>query len=111
MRTINSLSMSSLAVLLLAVLTVFLSNLHGGSAKKALSPRAHRVICAAVFATGCFVRLFRLGTLPEGISAEEALVGVQAKALWQTGGFLFDGQLTTQLAQWTGESSGRCWPF
>lgn len=106
MRTINSLSMSSLAVLLLAVLTVFLSNLHGGSAKKALSRRAHRVICAAVFATGCFVRLFRLGTLPEGISAEEALVGVQAKALWQTGGFLFDGQLTTQLAQWTGESSG-----
>lgn len=106
MRTINSLSMSSLAVLLLAVLAVFLSNLHGESAKKALSPRAHRIICVAVFALGCFIRLFRLGTLPEGISAEEALVGVQAKALWQTGGFLFDGQLTTQLAQWTGESSG-----
>lgn len=106
MRTINSLSMSSLAVLLLAVLAVFLSNLHGKSAHKALSPRAHRIICVAVFALGCFIRLFRLGTLPEGISAEEALVGVQAKALWQTGGFLFDGQLTTQLAQWTGESSG-----
>ena len=106
MRTINSLSMSSLAVLLLAVLAVFLSNLHGGSAKRTLSPRAHRIICVAVFALGCFIRLFRLGTLPEGISAEEALVGVQAKALWQTGGFLFDGQLTTQLAQWTGESSG-----
>lgn len=106
MRTINSLTTSSLAVLLPAVLTAFLSNLHGGTAKRVLSPRAHRAICAAVFVMGCFVRLFRLGTLPEGISAEEALVGVQAKALWQTGGFLFDGQLTTQLAQWTGESTG-----
>ena len=37
MRTINSLSMSSLAVLLLAVLAVFLSNLHGGSAKRTLA--------------------------------------------------------------------------
>lgn len=106
MRTINSLSMSALVVLLLAVLAVVLSNLHGGPAKKTLPPRAHRVICAAVFALGCFVRLFHLGTLPAGISAEEALVGVQAKALWQTGGFLFDGKLTTQLAQWTGESAG-----
>lgn len=106
MHSINSLSMNSLVVLLAAALVVFLSNLHGGTAKKELKPRAHRIICIVVFAMGCFLRLFRLGTLPEGISAEEALVGVQAKALWQTGGFLFDGGLTTQLPQWAGESSG-----
>lgn len=100
------LSISALAVLLLAVLTIFLSNIHAGSAKMELTPRTHRIICGIVFALGCFVRLFRLGTLPAGISAEEALVGVQAKALWQTGGFLFDGKLTTQLSQWAGESTG-----
>lgn len=106
MWSINSLTVSSLVILLLAVLVVFLSNIHTGSAKRALSSRAHRGICIAVFALGCLLRLFRLGTLPEGISAEEALVGVQAKALWQTGGFLFDGGLTTQLSQWASESTG-----
>jgi len=100
------LSISALVILLLAFLVIFLSNVHASSAKKQLSPRAHVMLCIAVFMLGCFVRLFRLGSLPAGISAEEALVGVQAKALWQTGGFLFEGKLTTQLTQWAGESSG-----
>ena len=31
---------------------------------------------------------------------------MQAKALWQTGGFLFGQGLTTQLSQWAGETTG-----
>ena len=99
-------SMSSLIVLGLGILAIVLPHLRVGTASKTLSDRAHYRICVVLLAVGCFVRLFRLGTLPYGISAEEALVGVQAKALWQTGGFLFDGGLTTQLTQWAGESSG-----
>jgi len=100
------LTMFSLIMLALATIVVVLANIGFGEERKGLSDGAHRRICLAVFAAGCFLRLFQLGTLPGGISAEEALVGVQAKALWQTGGFLFDGGLTTQLAQWSGESTG-----
>lgn len=74
--------------------------------EREISPRAHRRVCVALFAAGCLIRLWRLPSLPSGISAEEALVGVQAKSLWQTGGFLFGGRLTAQLAQWRGESGG-----
>ena len=100
------LTMSSGIVLGLAVLAIVLANTCDGLAKRKMGGKAHCVICASALLLGCFVRLFRLGSLPAGLSAEEALVGVQAKALWQTGGFLFDGGLTTQLAQWTGESTG-----
>ena len=100
------LTISALAVLMLSVLAIFLSNIHAGDARREMPACMHVMVCVSVFALGCFIRLFRLGSLPAGISAEEALVGVQAKALWQTGGFLFDGKLTTQFAQWTGESAG-----
>ena len=71
-----------------------------------MSEKTHRAICGAAIAAGVLVRLARLTSLPAGISAEEALVGVQAKALWQTGGFLFGQGLTTQLSQWAGETTG-----
>jgi len=99
-------STSSLVILGLGMLAIVLPHLTVNARSKELPDRTHRIICCALFAVGCFVRLFRLGTLPAGISAEEALVGVQAKALWQTGGFLFEGGWTTQLAQWSGESAG-----
>ena len=64
------------------------------------------MVCCAALAVGVLVRLVKLSSLPAGISAEEALVGVQAKSLWQTGGFLFGQGMTTQLAQWEGETTG-----
>ena len=75
-------------------------------ARREIAPGAHRAVCIALFVLGCVARLWRLDSMPYGISAEEALVGVQAKALWQTGGFLFHGHLTAQLSQWAGESCG-----
>ena len=97
----------SVAILVLGLLAIVLPNLRVGAAKRMLGDGAHRAICLAVFALGCAVRLIALCSLPDGAFAEEALVGVQAKALWQTGGFLFfDGGLTAQLAQWPGESTG-----
>ena len=99
-------SMSSLVILGLGVLAIVLPHLTAQTKSKELSNRLHCIVCWMLFAVGCFIRLFQLGTLPAGISAEEALVGVQAKALWQTGGFLFEGGWTTQLAQWSGESAG-----
>lgn len=71
-----------------------------------MGPRAGKAACVALFAAGCFLRLWRLGDLPSGLSAEEALVGVQAKSLWQTGGFLFDGDLSALFTQWQGEPCG-----
>lgn len=106
MTSMKEFMAGSLILMLLALLTILPVNLREMHAKKTLSRRAHGIICAAVAGMGCLVRLVWLGTLPAGISAEEALVGVQAKALWQTGGFLFEGKLTTQLAQWSGESTG-----
>ena len=47
-----------------------------------------------------------LGTLPNGPTAEEALVAVQGKTLWQTGHFLGCEHLTTLLPQWSGENAG-----
>lgn len=96
----------SLVVLALSAAVVVLSNIGFGREQRELPEKMHRVICISVFILGCFLRLFDLGSLPGGISAEEALVGMQAKALWQTGGFLFHDGLSAQLSQWTGESSG-----
>lgn len=100
-------SIASLILLLIAV-AVVIAGCKPAPEKKPLhvSDRAHSIWCIAVFAAGCALRLVSLADLPAGLSAEEALVGAQAKALWQTGGFLFSGNLTTQFAQWTGESSG-----
>lgn len=99
-------TVSSLIILALSTAAIVLSNMRFDQRRRDISDSAHRMICIGVFLVGCFFRLFCLDTLPGGISAEEALVGMQAKALWQTGGFLFDGTLTTQFAQWTGESTG-----
>ncbi|MFQ9807075.1 MAG: hypothetical protein ACLR07_12030 [Christensenellales bacterium] len=95
--------------MLLAVVLVFAAIQQAGDGKKQMSDRTHRMVCCAALAVGVLVRLVKLSSLPAGISAEEALVGVQAKSLWQTGGFLFGQGLTTQLAQWEGRRPGRCW--
>ena len=99
-------TMDSLVFLAIAVAILFAANQRGGDGARTMSEKTHRAICGAAIAAGVLVRLARLTSLPAGISAEEALVGVQAKALWQTGGFLFGQGLTTQLSQWAGETTG-----
>ena len=99
-------TMDSLVFLAIAVAILFAAIQRGGDGVRAMSEKTHRAICWAAVAAGILVRLVRLTSLPAGISAEEALVGVQAKALWQTGGFLFGQGLTTQLSQWAGETNG-----
>ena len=92
--------------MLLAVVLVFAAIQQASDGKRQMSDRTHRMVCCAALAVGVLVRLVKLSSLPAGISAEEALVGVQAKSLWQTGGFLFGQGMTTQLAQWEGETTG-----
>lgn len=99
-------TMDSLVFLAIAVAILFAAIQRGGDGARTMSEKTHRAICGAAIAAGVLVRLARLTSLPAGISAEEALVGVQAKALWQTGGFLFGQGLTTQLSQWAGETTG-----
>lgn len=99
-------TMDSLVFLAIAVAILFAAVQRGGDGARTMSEKTHRAICGAAIAAGVLVRLARLTSLPAGISAEEALVGVQAKALWQTGGFLFGQGLTTQLSQWSGETNG-----
>ena len=99
-------TMDSLVFLAIAVAILFVAVQRGGDGARTMSEKTHRMICWAAVAAGILVRLVRLTSLPAGISAEEALVGVQAKALWQTGGFLFGQGLTTQLSQWAGETTG-----
>lgn len=99
-------TMDSLVFLAIAVAILFAAVQRGGDGARTMSEKTHRAICGAAIAAGVLVRLARLTSLPAGISAEEALVGVQAKALWQTGGFLFGQGLTTQLSQWAGETTG-----
>ena len=99
-------TMDSLVFLAIAVAILFVAVQRGGDGARTMSEKTHRAICGAAIAAGVLVRLARLTSLPAGISAEEALVGVQAKALWQTGGFLFGQGLTTQLSQWAGETTG-----
>ena len=94
------------AFFLLAMLAAVLPDILKMHARYKITLTVHRVVCVALLTVGCAVRLWRLASLPIGLSAEEALVGVQAKALWQTGGFLFGGRLTAQFTQWAGETSG-----
>ena len=96
----------SLIFLAIAVVILFLAIQRGGDGERQMSEKTHRALCLAALAAGVLVRLVKLTSLPAGISAEEALVGAQAKSLWQTGGFLFGQGLTTQLAQWSGETTG-----
>ena len=79
-------TMDSLAFLAIAVAILFAAVQRGGDGARTMSEKTHRAICGAAIAAGVLVRLVRLTSLPAGISAEEALVGVQAKALWQWAG-------------------------
>lgn len=97
---------SGVLFLVLSLAIAFFANAHFGSAKREISPWGHWLICAAAVAAGCAIRFCALDTLLAGVNAEEALSAVQAKSLWQTGGFLFDGKLTTQFRQWTGDAGG-----
>lgn len=100
------LTISSLVMLAVAVLIVFVSNRPKAQMQGWKAGGGCHAFCIAVFAAGCALRLVSLGSLPGGLSAEEALVGAQANALFTTGGFLFTGRLTAQFTQWAGESSG-----
>ena len=92
--------------MLLAVAIGFAAIQRAGDGEKQISERTHGAICMTALAVGLLIRLVKITSLPAGISAEEALIGVQAKALMQTGGYLFGQGLTTQLAQWEGETTG-----
>lgn len=100
------LTKEALVLTVIGLGAIFLSEIRPGASGREMTIRQHRIYLCAVLILGCFVRLWKLSDLLPGICAEEALVGVQAKALWQTGGFLFGGNLTTQFTQWTGETSG-----
>lgn len=100
------LTILSLPLLAAACLIVFVSNRPTACVLQERECGMHRTICLAVFALGCVLRIAALSSLPSGLSPEEALVGVQAKAFWQTGGFYPNGVLTTVLPQWTGETTG-----
>ena len=90
----------SVALLLVMTLLAVIPNLsfrtHGGD----WGIKAHRAVCIGVFVLGCAMRLIALGRLPEGMSAEEALVGVQAARL------AAGGEWIALLAQWNGEATG-----
>ncbi|MFR8178356.1 MAG: hypothetical protein ACLVB5_15310 [Christensenellales bacterium] len=83
--------MDSLVFLAIAVAILFAAVQRGGDGARTMSEKTHRAICGAAIAAGVLVRLARLTSLPAGISAE-ALVGVQAKALWQIGRFSQSGR-------------------
>lgn len=97
---------SAVLCLVLSFVIVLFTNIHFKQAKRAAGSFEHCIICAAAVVAGCVIRFCEIGSLPAGLNAEEALSAVQAKALWQTGGFLFDGRLTAQFQQWTGETGG-----
>ncbi len=85
---------------------LLLSDRYGRTDGKDIPQKAHTAICALTVLLGCMARLVRLTSLPGGLSAEEALVAVQAKALWQTGHFVDARGFAAQLPQWTGEPAG-----
>ena len=99
-------TIDSLVWMLLAAAIGFAAIQRAGDGEKQIGEKTHGIICVAALAVGLLVRMVKITSLPAGISAEEALVGVQAKALMQTGGYLFGQGLTTQLAQWEGETTG-----
>lgn len=59
-----------------------------------------------VAAAALFARAYQLTGVPAGLSAEEALVGVEARAIVQTGGAAFTGRLTAQLNVWGTSQTG-----
>lgn len=83
------------------VALIFLANLFPKPSKKVVSTRMHLWLCVGIFLGGCALRLFALGTLPAGMSAQEALIGMQAKALATTGKALEEA-----VSAWSNEASG-----
>lgn len=70
------------------------------------SVRNQRLIACALLFLGFFVRLFRLTGIPAGLSAEEALVGVQARALLTTGSQAFGNGWPAFFSQWGTSQTG-----
>lgn len=100
------LTISSWTVLVAAALIVFVVGKPVAKLPQERESHVGRCVCAAACLMGCALRLAALSTLPSGLSADEALVGVQGKALWQTGRFYPDGLLTPMLPQWKGAYTG-----
>ena len=96
----------SIILAILAFALLLLSDKASGRTVPELSRNRHLAICIGAAALGFLARLIRLTTLPGGLSAEEALIAVQAKTLWQTGHFLYTEGIVAQLPQWTGEPAG-----
>lgn len=71
-----------------------------------LCVRLYVPLILLIAAAALFARLYALTAVPAGLSAEEALVGVEAKALLQTGGEAFSGALTAQLDVWRTSQTG-----
>ena len=100
------LDISALVILVLSVCVVIYANHPSHSNDMQVQDCMHRMVCVGLFAVGCVLRLLQLTSLPAGVAADEALVGVQAKTLWQTGGYFPDGRLTTYFEYWKGEQAG-----
>lgn len=90
----------SVALLLVMTLLAVVPNLSFRTRGGDWGIKAHSAVCIGVFVLGCAMRLIALGRLPDGMSAEEALVGVQAARL------AAGGEWTVLLAQWSGETTG-----
>lgn len=106
----------SMVLLALMTLAAVVPQLFFRQAHRQWSEKTHRAICIAVCLLGCVARLAALGSLPGGMSAEEALVGVQAKALIDTGRDASGGGWPALFSQWNGETTGPllsvlCAPF
>ena len=102
---------SSWVLLCFVAAVILLTDRFPAKDEYTLNARAGRTVCAAAVVLGCAARLWRLAALPAGLSAEEALVAVQARSLWQTGGFFGQGAFSAQIAQWSGESAGPLLPI
>lgn len=106
----------SMVLLVLMTLVAVIPQLFFRQAPGQWSEKTHRAICIAVCLLGCVARLAVLGSLPSGMSAEEALVGVQAKALIDTGRDASGSVWPALFSQWNGETTGPllsvlCAPF
>lgn len=80
-----------------------------GEADRALAHLVDRFelpLLLLVAAAALFARAYQLTGVPTGLSAEEALVGIEARALVETGGEAFTGRLTAQLNVWGTSQTG-----
>ncbi len=80
-----------------------------GGADRALAHLVDRFelpLLLLVAAAALFARAYQLTGVPTGLSAEEALVSIEARALVETGGEAFTGRLTAQLNVWGTSQTG-----